>query len=72
LPVKIVDNKKQKIFSELVDKMLSLNKEFRDLPENSEKWLATKSEIEKTDHKIDQEVYKIYGLTDEEVKVVEG
>jgi len=57
---------------DLVDKMLSLNKELRDLPENSEKWLAAKSEIEKTDRKIDEEVYKIYGLTEEEIKIVEG
>jgi len=28
--------------------------------------------ITKTDEKIDQEVYKLYGLTEEEIKIVES
>jgi len=28
--------------------------------------------IAKTDKKIDEEVYKLYGLTEEEIKIVEG
>ncbi len=28
--------------------------------------------IEKTDKKIDEEVYKLYELTEEEIKIVEG
>lgn len=43
-------------------------------------WYKRKSEylnsivetIAKTDHEIDQEVYKLYGLTDDEIKIVEG
>jgi len=31
-----------------------------------------KSEIDKTDREIDQMVYELYGLTDEEIKIVEG
>jgi len=31
-----------------------------------------KSEIEKTDKKIDEEVYKLYGLTPEEIKIVKS
>jgi hypothetical protein len=31
-----------------------------------------KSEIEKTDKEIDQMVYELYGLTEEEIKIVEG
>jgi hypothetical protein len=30
------------------------------------------TEIEKTDKEIDQMVYKLYGLTEEEIKIVEG
>ena len=48
------------------------NKELREIPEHSEKWESIKSEIEKTDKKIDEEVYKLYGLTEEEIKIVEG
>src|SRR5690606_20909539 len=31
-----------------------------------------KAEIDKTDKEIDQMVYELYGLTDEEIKIVEG
>lgn len=31
-----------------------------------------KAEIEKTDHEIDQMVYELYGLTEEEIRIVEG
>ena len=34
--------------------------------------LAIKSEIEKTDSEIDRMVYELYGLTEEEIKIVEG
>lgn len=35
------------------------------------KWNSIKSEIEKTDRKIDEEVYKLYGLTKEEIEIIE-
>jgi len=62
---------KQQNMAKLVDKMLSLSKELRESSENSEKWKSIKSEIEKTDRKIDEEVYKLYGLTPEEIKIIE-
>ena len=37
-----------------------------------DKWESLKTEIERTDKKIDGEVYKIYGLNGEEIKVVEN
>lgn len=70
-PIYKADSKQQKIIIDLVDKILSLNKELRKLPENSEKWLATKSEIEKTDKKIDEDVYELYDLTPEKIEIVE-
>ena len=36
------------------------------------KALELKSEIDKTDKEIDQMVYELYGLTEEEIKIVEG
>jgi len=33
---------------------------------------ALKSEIDKTDNEIDQMVYQLYGLTEDEIKIVEG
>jgi len=34
--------------------------------------LPLKEKLRKTDHLIDQIVYKLYGLTEEEIKIVEG
>ncbi|MDP3948884.1 MAG: N-6 DNA methylase [bacterium] len=61
----------QKPIIELVDKMLMLNKEFQKVEKGSGRLESLKSEIEKTDNKIDEEVYKLYGLAPEEVKIVE-
>ena len=38
---------------------------------NVEKWEKLKKEIEKTDKEIDQKVYELYGLTEEEIKIIE-
>jgi len=32
---------------------------------------AIKKEIEKTDKEIDEKVYELYGLTEEEIKIIE-
>lgn len=40
--------------------------------EKAKQALALKSEIDKTDKEIDQMVYKLYDLTEEEIKIVEG
>jgi tRNA1(Val) A37 N6-methylase TrmN6 len=40
--------------------------------EEKEKAQNLKSDIEKTDKEIDQMVYELYGLTEEEIKIVEG
>ena len=39
--------------------------------EQKAKALELKAEIDKTDKEIDQMVYELYGLTDEEIKIVE-
>jgi hypothetical protein len=40
--------------------------------DNKKKALALIAEIDKTDKEIDQMVYALYGLTQEEIKIVEG
>lgn len=72
IPICIGDTQQQKATIVLVDKMLGLQKELHSVEKNSNKWESLKSEIEKTDNKIDEEVYKLYGLTPEEIKIVEG
>ena len=69
------DKKEKEKYDKLVnlaDKMLKLNKELQEIPDNSNNWYSIKSEIEKTDQKIDEEVYKLYELTKEEIKIVES
>ena len=47
--------------------------EIFDFYENSKKELNDKMDaIKKVDKKIDDMVYKLYNLTDEEIKIVEG
>ena len=40
--------------------------------ENKKKALELKAEIDRTDREIDQMVYELYGLTEEEIRIVEG
>jgi len=72
LPIKIVSKKKQIPLVKLAKKMLKLNKELQKITEKSDKWYKIKKEIEKTDKLIDQKVYKLYELTEEEIKIVEN
>ena len=58
-------------FEKFAQQMLDLNKEFQATSENTDKWNQLKEKIERLDQKIDQEIYKLYGLTREEIKVIE-
>ncbi len=53
----------------LVERMLALHKQSARTPQEKE---ITRREIESTDREIDALVYELYGLTDEEIKIVEG
>lgn len=66
--------KKEEIsaFDNLAKKILDMQIRFHSIEENSNEWEHLESEIEKTDKKIDEEVYKLYNLTPEEIKIVEG
>ena len=57
----------------LADKMLKLNKDLQKLDPflNKDEYKELKSEIDKTDKEIDEKVYKLYGLTPGEIKIVE-
>ena len=58
-------------FVEAVDRMLELHKKLSGLSFDSEKE-PIERQIAATDKKIDELVYKLYGLTEEEIKIVEG
>jgi type I restriction-modification system DNA methylase subunit len=72
LPFIIGTNNQQKALVLNAKKMLELNKQIQKIPENSDKWNSIKAEISKTDKEIDQKVYELYGLTEEEIKIIEG
>jgi len=51
--------------------MLELNKKLQDAKLEHEKTVLSR-QIEATDAAIDKLVYELYGLTEEEIEVVEG
>ena len=53
----------------LVDLMLDLNKRTPATPQEQE---SLQRQIAATDRQIDQLVYQLYGLTEEEIRIVEG
>jgi hypothetical protein len=55
---------------ELVETMLKLHKDLQVAKTDHEKSLIQR-QIDATDKQIDQLVYELYGLTDEEIKIVE-
>lgn len=77
LPIKKINfnNEKEKTIHndivKLVDKMLELNKKKKTLPLSSKRDKIER-EIKITDEKIDELVYELYGITEEERKIIEG
>jgi hypothetical protein len=55
----------------LVTQMLDLNERLQDAKLEHEKTLLSR-QVEATDAAIDKLVYDLYGLTEEEIKIVEG
>ena len=56
---------------ELVERMLGLHKALPTAKTDHDKTLLQR-QITSTDHQIDQLVYELYGLSDEEIGIVEG
>ncbi len=79
LPIPLVNPKIKFIVSKidnLVDKMLSLNKNLNQISdkkanERTKIEEKIKEEIERTDKKIDELIYKIYNITDKEKEIIE-
>jgi len=55
----------------LAQQMLDFHKELQATSVNTDKYNSLKRGIEKLDHEIDQEVYRLYELNDEEIKIIE-
>ena len=71
-PIADTDNKEIKaLVSSKAEEILKLNEEKQKVKIPQEK-TTLQRQIEAADKQIDQLVYQIYGLTDEEIKIVEG
>jgi hypothetical protein len=55
----------------LVDSMLALHKQLAEARSNAQKTIIQR-QIDSTDREIDRLVYELYGLTEKEVKIIEG
>ncbi|MBI4245239.1 MAG: N-6 DNA methylase [Planctomycetes bacterium] len=67
LPIPNLSLDEQNPISKLVDKILAITKD-KNYPTNPQK----QTKVKEYEHQIDQMVYKLYGLTEEEIKIVEG
>jgi len=71
-PIRIIPESQQQPIIKLVDKMLSLNKRLNEIGDKQTSDKAKiQEEINITDAEINELVYKIYGITEEEKKVIE-
>ena len=72
LPIKKLPLDKQHNLSEMIDKMLPLKERLIFLKDKqTDEKARLEKEIKKIDDEIDQEVYKLYGITKEEQKIIE-
>ena len=71
IPIKDVSKNKQLLFITLCDKMLSLNKKLQEERLSQHEKEKIQQEIKKTDNEIDELVYQLYGITEEEKKIIE-
>jgi len=72
LPVKLGNSQDNNLLVNCVSKIIQQKNDLENSIENSNEWVSIKDEIEKTDKKIDEEVYKLYDLTSEEIKIIEA
>jgi len=71
LPIKKIDKTQQNKFVRLVNRILKLQKDLNNSAKNSNKWRMLKDKIEKVDKKINKKIYKVYGLTKKDIKIIE-
>jgi len=72
IPIQVVPKDQQKPLIKFVDKMLSLNKRLNEIGDKkTDERARIEEEIKKTDEEIDELVYKLYNITEEEKKIIE-
>lgn len=71
LPIPVTNREEQDVFIKFVDQMLEMQKRLHSARSESDK-KHIQQKVEVLDKQIDALVYELYGLTEEEIKVVEG
>jgi type I restriction-modification system DNA methylase subunit len=71
IPMPLLNSKEQEKFIQKCNSMLELHKRLSQVKTPQEKSVLER-QIEATDNEINQLVYKLYGLSDDEIKIVEG
>jgi len=70
-PIKIIPLSLQDDLVTLVDKLIFLRKEIKMLSgKKNDKWFKAQKDLEKIDSEIDQEIYELYGLNEEEINLI--
>lgn len=72
LPIVIVSSSEQEPIVRLVERMLALNKQLLEMGEaKTAERARLEGEIARTDAQIDDAVYALYGISDDEKKIIE-
>jgi len=71
-PIPNASQAEQEKIAKKAQTMLDLHKELQATSANTDKHNSLKREIEKLDREIDEAIYKLYGLTDEEIEIIEA
>ena len=70
IPIKVVQEPQRQPLIKLVEEMLELQKRYHDPKIAGHEKDQLKQQITDTDYEIDEEVYKLYGITEEEKKII--
>jgi len=70
-PIPKAEQTEQEKIAKKTQTMLDLNKELQATSVNTDKHNSLKREIDKLDSEIDEAIYKLYGLTAEEIRTIE-
>ena len=71
LPIVITNEKNQTEIVKLVDQLLSLNKELSEVKLETKKE-QIQSKIDYCENRINEIVYQLYNLTEDEIKIIES
>ncbi|MFH0923871.1 MAG: N-6 DNA methylase [Candidatus Falkowbacteria bacterium] len=72
LPIPKATPVQQKELIKKAKEIIKSNKQLQSIPENSDKWNLVKKEIEKVDGEIDERVFGLYGLGEEEREIIKN